>query len=82
MICRELDLSLADAVEFTPDRPFNDCRYAVNSSKMEALGWKPRVYLSQSLRSIIDWYREHQHRYESVSTAHSGATRGLVLSVE
>lgn len=72
MICRELDLPFEGTVVFTPDRPFNDCRYAVNSDKLEAMGWKPRVYLSQALKGIVDWYREHQDRYVSVPTALSG----------
>ncbi len=69
MICRELELSFEDAVTFTPDRPFNDCRYSVDSRKIKALGWRPQVHLAQSLRGIVDWYRDNQHRYESVPTA-------------
>jgi len=30
----------ATAIEYVPDRPFNDCRYTISSDKLKALGWK------------------------------------------
>jgi UDP-glucose 4,6-dehydratase len=34
------DEKLEDWIEFVPDRPFNDYRYAINSEKLRSLGWK------------------------------------------
>lgn len=30
-------------IQFVENRPFNDCRYKINSDKLLALGWKPQV---------------------------------------
>ncbi|KAI8061704.1 hypothetical protein BC940DRAFT_245013 [Gongronella butleri] len=44
-------------LEFVPDRAFNDQRYAVDYSKLERLGWKPRMPFDEGLRKTIEWYR-------------------------
>ena len=36
-------------VEFVQDRAFNDLRYAIDSSKLLALGWKPRVSFEEGI---------------------------------
>ena len=30
-------------LEFVEDRPYNDLRYAMDSSRLHRLGWSPRV---------------------------------------
>ncbi len=35
---------------FVENRPFNDCRYKINSDKLGALGWKPEVSWEEGLR--------------------------------
>ncbi len=44
-------------VKYTHDRPFNDCRYAVDGSKLRRLGWDQKTNLDAGLRVTIDWYR-------------------------
>lgn len=39
----------ADLYEFVPDRPGQDVRYAVDSSKIRALGWAPKMSLDRYL---------------------------------
>lgn len=46
-----------DAIEFVDDRPGHDLRYAVDSSKLRALGWRPRYSLDERLAETVDWYR-------------------------
>lgn len=46
-----------DHIEFTPDRPFNDKRYFISSTKLEKLGWKPRISFEEGLKRTIDWYK-------------------------
>ncbi|KAJ3292321.1 hypothetical protein HDU79_001531 [Rhizoclosmatium sp. JEL0117] len=41
---------------FVQDRPFNDKRYAIDSSKIHALGWQPKVSFEDG---TIAWYRQH-----------------------
>jgi len=30
-------------LEFVEDRPYNDLRYSMDSSRLHELGWRPRV---------------------------------------
>ncbi|KAF7726735.1 hypothetical protein EC973_008509 [Apophysomyces ossiformis] len=40
---------IEDHIEFVQDRPLNDKRYNVSYSKLEALGWKPKVDIDSGL---------------------------------
>ncbi|CAO3579074.1 unnamed protein product [Absidia cylindrospora] len=44
-------------IEFVQDRAFNDQRYAVDYSKLEKLGWRPRMAFDTGLLKTIEWYR-------------------------
>ncbi|HEX7165629.1 MAG TPA: dTDP-glucose 4,6-dehydratase [Acidimicrobiales bacterium] len=51
-----------DWVEYVPDRPGHDLRYAIDASKLrDELGWEP-VYtdIRDGLAQTIGWYREHE----------------------
>jgi len=49
-----------ELIEFVPDRPGHDLRYAIDSSKAEReLGWKPQIPFRDGIRETIDWYRRH-----------------------
>ena len=56
-ISRQSPSELEKWVEHTPDRPFNDQRYATDGSKLAALGWEPKMDFDQGLRTTVDWYR-------------------------
>jgi dTDP-glucose 4,6-dehydratase len=44
-------------LEFIPDRPGHDRRYAIDASKIKReLGWKPRYHFKQAFKETIDWY--------------------------
>lgn len=45
------------------DRPDHDRRYAVDSSKIRALGWQPGEVWSQ-LETTVDWYRDNPGWWE------------------
>lgn len=49
----------ASLIRFVADRPGHDRRYAVDCSRMQALGWTPVVPFEQGLRDTVDWYRTH-----------------------
>ena len=52
-----------DAFEYVQDRPGHDRRYAIDASKIMALGWKPEYPLEkfeEGLRKTIDWYLENK----------------------
>jgi len=42
-----------------PDRPGHDRRYALDTTKLRALGWQPRVEFGDGLHATVDWYREN-----------------------
>lgn len=46
-------------IDFHSSRPGHDLRYALDGSKMTALGWKPSMNFDESLRSVVDWTRTH-----------------------
>lgn len=41
------------------DRPGHDRRYALDSSRMRGLGWRPMVPLLSGLARTVSWYQEH-----------------------
>ena len=50
----------ADLIRPVKDRPGHDRRYSVDSSKVHALGWRPRHRFTDALTSTVDWYRSHE----------------------
>lgn len=48
-----------DLIQFVPDRPGHDWRYASDSSSIRALGWKPAVTFEEGIRETTEWYRKH-----------------------
>ncbi|RLG70125.1 MAG: dTDP-glucose 4,6-dehydratase [Candidatus Iainarchaeum archaeon] len=59
MILKELGLT-EKMIEFVKDRPGHDKRYALNTEKIEALGWKPKWKFEDALRYTINWYEENE----------------------
>ncbi len=54
------------------DRPGHDRRYALDSSKVRALGWAPRHRFDEALAATVAWYREHEAWWRPIK---SGAFR-------
>ena len=42
------------------DRPGHDRRYALDSAKVRALGWKPAHGFPSALAATVEWYRSHE----------------------
>ena len=42
-----------------PDRPGHDRRYSLETSKLQSLGWRPRVPFEQGLADTNEWYRQN-----------------------
>ena len=61
-ICR---LAGADdsLIGFVDDRPGHDFRYAMDWTRIAALGWKPEADFHETLAITVAWYREHPERW-------------------
>jgi dTDP-glucose 4,6-dehydratase len=49
-------------IKFVKDRPGHDRRYAIDASKILALGWKPdypRDKFEQGLKETVEWYQQN-----------------------
>ncbi|KAI8987248.1 hypothetical protein BDF20DRAFT_813619 [Mycotypha africana] len=49
---------IPEHIEFVRDRAFNDKRYAIDCTKLEKLGWAPKVEFNEGLIKTIEWYRQ------------------------
>lgn len=47
----------ASLIRHVADRPGHDLRYAVRSSKIRSLGWRPLIPFGIGLDATVDWYR-------------------------
>ena len=47
-------------VQRVTDRVGHDRRYALDSSKIRALGWQPEIPFDEGLRSTIAWYQQNE----------------------
>lgn len=47
-------------VRSVPDRPGHDRRYAMDGSKLAALGWRNRIGFEDGLRRTVDWFRANE----------------------
>src|SRR5262249_39458046 len=59
------DASLLRQVE---DRPGHDRRYALDSSKLRALGWEPRQRFEEGLAETVAWYRDNRAWWEPLKS--------------
>jgi dTDP-glucose 4,6-dehydratase len=50
----------ASLIKRVPDRPGHDRRYALDTAKVRAMGWTPRVEFGAGLAETIDWYRRNE----------------------
>lgn len=48
-----------ELVDFHSSRPGHDLRYALDGSKLAALGWKAPLTLDESLKNTVEWTLEH-----------------------
>jgi dTDP-glucose 4,6-dehydratase len=48
-----------EMVDFHSSRPGHDLRYALDGSKLRAMGWKPPLNFEESLKKTVHWMIEH-----------------------
>jgi dTDP-glucose 4,6-dehydratase len=58
-----------DLVRHVEDRPGHDRRYAIDSSKLRALGWAPsRSFDAGGLEETVEWYRANREWWEPIKS--------------
>jgi dTDP-glucose 4,6-dehydratase len=65
---RILDATAAadSLIRHVADRPGHDRRYALDGSKLRALGWRPETEFAEGLKATVDWYRTNRAWWEAV----------------
>ena len=48
------------------DRPGHDRRYSIDSDRLRALDWKPRVLFEEGLQKTVEWYLERRDWWEPI----------------
>ncbi|MFH1644832.1 MAG: dTDP-glucose 4,6-dehydratase, partial [Candidatus Omnitrophota bacterium] len=46
-----------DIITYVKDRPGHDRRYALNSNRLNNLGWKPGFDFEKAIKLTFDWYQ-------------------------
>ena len=50
----------ASLIQQVPDRLGHDRRYALDTTKLRAIGWRPRTAFEEGLRATVAWYRDNE----------------------
>jgi len=53
-------------VRSVPDRPGHDRRYALDGSRLRALGWRPRMGFDEGLGETVRWYAQNRAWWEAI----------------
>jgi dTDP-glucose 4,6-dehydratase len=68
-----------ELIEFVPDRPGHDLRYAIDPSKIEReLGWAADYSFEQGLEETVDWFLENEWWWRPIR---DGRYRGERLGI-
>lgn len=55
-------------IKYVSDRPGHDVRYAVNSDKIRAMGWKPSVSFDDGLAQTIEWFIKNEPWWRKIKS--------------
>lgn len=53
-------------IQYVTDRPGHDRRYSLDSTKLQATGWKPEWNLERGLKHTVDWYVKNRDWWERI----------------
>jgi dTDP-glucose 4,6-dehydratase len=56
-------------IRHVADRPGHDRRYSLDTSKIQSIGWKPRVAFEQGLAETVAWYQQNQWWWRPIKEA-------------
>jgi dTDP-glucose 4,6-dehydratase len=55
-------------IRHVEDRKGHDRRYAIDCSRLRALGWAPKVPFDEGLLATVDWYRDHDAWWRKIKS--------------
>ena len=69
------DKEKENLIQYVEDRKYNDRRYAIESEKLNKLGWHPTTEWKYGLQKTVDWYKQNSSNWgptalESALRAH------------
>jgi dTDP-glucose 4,6-dehydratase len=68
----------AELIDFVPDRPGHDRRYAIDPSKMEVeFGWAARESFESGLAKTVDWYLAREDWWRPLRERYPGQRLGF-----
>ena len=53
-------------IEYVEDRPGNDLRYSLDSTKIKELGWEPKHNFEDAILETIEWYKKNRWWWEKI----------------
>ncbi len=62
----------ASLITKVADRPGHDRRYALDTSKLRASGWRPEVSFDAGLAATVAWYRAHESWWRPIKEQDPG----------
>jgi dTDP-glucose 4,6-dehydratase len=66
-----------EMIEYVADRPGHDRRYAVDASRVRALGWAPSTSFEEALDATVAWYRANEWWWRPLKETGASDRRGL-----
>ena len=57
-ICEKMNVTYGNVTDTSMDRSGADVRYALDNSKIKALGWQQQKSVSSSIESIVGYYKD------------------------
>ena len=58
-----------EMIQYVEDRLGHDRRYSIDTTKIQALGWKPARSLDEALASTVEWYKDNRPWWEPLKSA-------------
>jgi len=89
-ICEFLDLLApriddclhSQSIKLIADRPGHDFRYAIDTRKINELGWQPKYSFETGLYETVQWYLKNQDWWSSIRlNEYSGERLGMLEAI-